>query len=246
MVKKLYNGIEILHFDELESTNRTAMTADTSHLCVFVADRQSGGRGRLGRSFFSPNGGLYMSVVLEPDKIACGLPFCTAAAAVAVKDALLGFGISGLSVKWVNDILKDKKKVCGILTEARAQDGCTLRVVVGIGINLREPEGGFPDEIADRAGAVDFSGDKLALAADIAKRLGELICSPAKKITQLYSQSLAMIGEHAEVTDYRNGQKKLCGLILGVDENCFLRVRLDSGETVSISSGEIGQFRDDL
>lgn len=239
MNEKIINNIKIFHYDTLPSTNRTALELDALHLSAVVADSQSGGRGRLGRSFFSPDGGLYMSVILEPRHIFCGLPFCTAAAALAVKSALEDFGVTGLSVKWVNDILLSGRKVCGILTEARTEKGEVGRVVVGIGINLKEPECGFPEEIRQKAGTIGFEGDRLQLAAAIVKRLGEHLSFDARHIAELYESSLAYIGEVVTVTDYADGQKAISGRILGVDENCFLRFELPNGVVRHIYSGEI-------
>ena len=239
MKEKNINNIKIFHYDTLPSTNRTALDLDAEHLTAVVADEQSGGRGRLGRSFFSPDGGLYMSVIIDHHRLACGLPFCTAAAALAVKSALEDFGVMGLSVKWVNDILLDGRKVCGILTEARSENGEIGRVVVGIGINLKEPDGGFPEEIRHKAGTINYNGDKLELAAAIVQRLGEHLALDARRIAELYESSLAYIGEIATVTDYADGQKALSGTILGVDENCYLRLALSNGEIRHIYSGEI-------
>ena len=210
------------------------------HLDTVIADSQTGGRGRLGRSFFSPDGGLYVTIVLEPCNIVCGLSMCTAAAAVAVREALEDEGIAGLQVKWVNDILKDGRKVCGILTEARSEGGEISRVAVGIGINLKEPKNGFPEDIKDRAGAVGFLGDKLELAAKIATRLGGILEKSPETVAERYKSNLAFVGETVTVTDYANGAKKLRAKILGVDENCFLTVETESGDIRKISSGEIG------
>ena len=241
MEKKTLFGVNIFHFSELDSTNKTAMECENAkHLDAFVADFQTGGRGRLGRSFFSPDGGLYLTVALEPCKIVCGISVCTAAAAVAVRETLEKEGVSGLQVKWVNDILKDGRKVCGILTEARSEGNGISRVVVGIGINLKAPKNGFPDDIKDRAGAIGFCGDKLTLAAMIATRLGEIIGNTAETVVEKYRSRLAFIGETVTVTDYAGGSQKLKAKILGVDENCFLTVETDSGEIRTLSSGEIG------
>ncbi|MBO7207409.1 MAG: biotin--[acetyl-CoA-carboxylase] ligase [Kiritimatiellae bacterium] len=239
MKERIIDNIKIFHCDILPSTNRTALELDAEHLSAVVADRQSGGRGRLGRSFFSPDGGLYMSVILDPRRIFCGLPFCTAAAALAVKSALEDFGVTGLSVKWVNDILLGGRKVCGILTEARTENGEIGRVVVGIGINLKEPRDGFPAEIRHKAGAINFNGDKLELAAAIVKRLGEHLTLDARQIAEIYEGSLAHIGEVITVTDYADGQKAISGTLLGVDENCYLRLELENGEVRHVCSGEI-------
>ncbi len=239
MIKKNINGIKILHFDELASTNKLALDSGGEHLTVVLADRQSGGRGRLGRSFFSPRGGLYMSVLLDSARINCGLSLLTAAAAVTVRDVLTEHGASGLFIKWVNDILMNGKKVCGILTEARTENGTVARVCVGIGINLTEPEGGFPAELCERAAAIGYTGGREELAAAIAARLGELTAADGETVRKLYSERLCGIGGHAEVTDYADGQKKLSGVMLGVDEHCFLRLLTDDGEEKHIASGEI-------
>ena len=106
-------NINILHFPSLDSTNRFALDKETSeHLLTIVADSQTGGRGRLGRSFFSPESGLYMSVILDPENIKCSLSLCTSAAAVAVREALENIGICDVKIKWVNDLLLEGKKLC--------------------------------------------------------------------------------------------------------------------------------------
>jgi BirA family biotin operon repressor/biotin-[acetyl-CoA-carboxylase] ligase len=238
MKKLLINGIEIFDFEEAMSTNTLARELGT-HLSVVLAERQSGGRGRLSRSFFSPSGGLYMSVVLEPERVGCGLGFCTAAAALAVRDALEAHGAGDLRVKWVNDLLLDGRKVCGILTEAVSGGGGISRVIVGIGVNLREPEGGFPPEIADRAGYVTVDCDRHVLAADITSRLGAYVAREGSEIARLYGEAIDMIGRRVELCDYTRPGERIFATVLGVDENCFLRALDDSGEEIKVSSGEI-------
>ncbi len=230
--------IRIIQFEEAASTNSEAMKrADLTHLSVITADRQSGGRGRLGRSFFSPDGGLYMSVVLEPEKVKCGLRFCTAAAALAVKESVALVCKKETELKWVNDLLLDGKKVCGILTEARTENGRISRVVVGIGINLKGCD--FPDDIKHKATVVDYNGDKTELAIDIVKNLKKYIETEREEIAKRYGAELSSVGKYVEVTDYTKPDKKICGTVLGVDRNCFLVIKTDSGETVAVSSGEI-------
>ncbi|MBQ8387819.1 MAG: biotin--[Clostridia bacterium] len=238
MKKLLINGIEIFDFEEASSTNTLARELG-GHLSAVLAERQSGGRGRLSRSFFSPEGGLYMSAVLEPERVSCGLGFCTAAAALAVRDALEAHGVCNLRVKWVNDLLLDGRKVCGILTEAVSGIGGISRVIVGIGVNLREPEGGFPPEIADRAGYVTVDCDRYVLAADIAARLGAYVEREGSEIARLYGEAIDMIGRRVELCDYTRPGERIFATVLGVNENCFLRARDDRGEEITVSSGEI-------
>ena len=238
MIHLNVNGIEIIEFEQADSTNKLAREHG-DHLCAVVAVRQSAGRGRMGRSFFSPEGGLYMSVILDPRKIKCGIGFCTAAAALAARDALEAAGVTGLRIKWVNDLLQNGRKVCGILTEAVSDAGGINRIIVGIGINLCPPEGGFPPEIADRAGYVDYKGDRLQLAADITARLGRYSECTCERIAKLYGESIDMIGKKVELADYTRPGQRVTGTVLGVDESCFLRLLGEDGHEFSLSSGEI-------
>lgn len=238
-----HTQVSLLHFPELDSTNRYALEYENPrHLLTVVADSQTCGRGRMGRSFFSPESGLYMSVILEPDKIKCPLTLCTPAAALAVRKVLEAEGISGMKIKWVNDLLLEGKKVCGILTQAQSENGKIGRIVAGIGINLCKGEYDFPEDIRDKAGWLSFRGDKLALAESIAEELGRYICSDAAHICREYNSHLAFIGEHTTVTDYADGNRKVSGILLGADESCFLRIRTDDGTERIISSGELCRF----
>ncbi|MBQ8596435.1 MAG: biotin--[Lachnospiraceae bacterium] len=133
---------------------------------LLLAEYQTGGRGRKGRSFYSPKGtGLYMSLLLHPGAPAGEVHMLTTLAAAAVAKALEKVSQKETRIKWVNDILVDGKKVVGILTETAGTltDGCFDYVIVGIGINVYEPVGGFPEEIRDVAGAV-FSGEDVQAA----------------------------------------------------------------------------------
>lgn len=152
---------------ETESTNtllrKYAQEGEKEDM-LLLAEHQTGGRGRKGRNFYSPEGtGLYMSLLLHPQvpagETAMLTPLAAAAAAGAVEE------ISGkqAQIKWVNDILIDGKKTVGILTETSGTltAGCFDYVIVGIGINVYEPEQGFPEEIGNVAGAVFSASDIL-------------------------------------------------------------------------------------
>ena len=240
MTEKNINGITIRHYGDLNSTNKTAIAEDNApHLLTVVADNQSGGRGRMGRSYFSYDGGLYMSVILDIDEIKIPLSLCTPAAAVAVFDALTSLGVQGHKIKWVNDIYKDGKKVCGILTEAASEGGKIKRVVVGIGINLTHPEGGFPEEISHKAGALGLLCNKLEVASAVTSRLGELIKAPTDSILEKYQGNMLFIGQKATVTDYADGNKKIDGKVLGVSQDGGLTFADADGNVRILTSGEI-------
>ena len=147
-------------FDSIDSTN-TALKALAAQGApaglALVAGRQSAGRGRMGRSFYSPGDtGVYLSLLLRPTLPAAEATRITACAAVAVAETIEALTGRRAQIKWVNDVLLDGKKVCGILTEASldCESGLMNHVIVGIGVNALAPAGGFPEELRDIAGAV--------------------------------------------------------------------------------------------
>ncbi|WP_130862647.1 biotin--[acetyl-CoA-carboxylase] ligase [Bacilliculturomica massiliensis] len=157
---------EIHTYPVLESTNLTAKqmaVAGAPHLTVVAAASQTAGRGRMGRSFFSPeDAGVYFSVVLRPDAMAAAAQgfvnpvLITTAASVAAARAIQSLTGKDVQIKWVNDLYLDGKKICGILTEGVSdfETGSIESMVVGIGINCFTPQGGFPGDVADKAAAL--------------------------------------------------------------------------------------------
>lgn len=145
-------------FEQLESTNRTAhelARKGAPEGTVVVADRQTQGRGRFGRSFFSPAGsGLYMSVILRPTLSPEQTLYITTAAAAAVARAAEAVTGEAMSIKWVNDIYYRGKKVAGILTEGAMDRDQLAYAILGIGVNIAPPDGGFPPDIQNKAGAL--------------------------------------------------------------------------------------------
>ena len=194
------------------------------------ADTQSAGRGRVGRRFCSPEGGLYFSVYFPQD--APFDPGClTPAAACAVCGALEAFGIRGLRVKWVNDVYFLDRKICGILCEGIPQGS-----VCGIGVNLRTPEGGFPPE-AGNAGAPDGAvPDREALLRVILDRLDE--CLRPENRTALLSRYRALQYLTGRRVRCVTGNREIVGEAAGIAEDFSLLLRTDTGETVSVRSGE--------
>ena len=146
------------YFEELDSTNRylkELAAKDARPGTVIIANRQSAGRGRLGRKFFSPEEkGIYMSILLRPDIPLERAVLITSMAAVAVARAIERVSGIEAKIKWVNDIFLKGKKVCGILTEAGidAESGKFSYAVLGIGVNVGEME--FPEELRDIATSV--------------------------------------------------------------------------------------------
>ena len=167
------------YLTETDSTNRylkELAAAGAPEGTVIIANRQSAGRGRLGRSFFSPEEkGIYMSILLRPDIELSRSVLITSMAAVAVAKAIEHISGMPAQIKWVNDIFLQKKKVCGILTEAGidAETASLSYAVLGIGVNVGRME--FPEELKDIATSVSnecgFEVSKEALVDEILKEL---------------------------------------------------------------------------
>ena len=233
---------------EADSTNTVLrqMAADGApEGTVVIADHQSAGRGRMGRSFLSPAGtGLYMSLLLRPMIPPVQAIRITTAAAVAVSRALEGMGCPA-EIKWVNDIFSRGRKICGILAEsALAADGSLACSVLGIGVNLAPPAGGFAPEIADIAGAAFDAAtpalrDQLAQAilnefAPLYARIGE---ERAAHMAQ-YRRRCFLLGETVTVHPLDTSAPYEAAAV-DVDDECGLVIRLPDGEMRTLSSAEV-------
>lgn len=154
----MMENINIIRLQEIDSTNseakRRAQAGEKLPMLV-VSESQTAGRGRIGRSFFSPDGtGLYMSLAYKADGDMTEAVKITSAAAVAVCLAIEELSDKKPMIKWVNDVYIDGKKVCGILTEATKAGDDTV-IVLGIGVNCRTEI--FPEDIKNIAGSVGIN-----------------------------------------------------------------------------------------
>ena len=235
----------IERIEETSSTNTLliewAAEGAPEGLCV-IAARQYGGRGRMGRSFHSPETGLYMSVLLRPKLDASTVQLITVAAAVAAARAIEHISSQSARIKWVNDILIDGRKVAGILTEAQFVSDTLNSAVLGLGVNLSPPAGGFPDEIANSAGALfpDPCPDsvRMALAVGILDGFFALYRAlPDLKFIEEYRKRSSVVGHRINVL--QNGGSRPA-LALDIDGRARLIVRYDdTGEVSALSMGEI-------
>lgn len=256
MVKKCMpqnNNLEIIFQKSVESTNtKLKELAENSakHGTVLISQNQTGGKGRLGRSFYSPDGGLYISVLLRPNFPASESVFITVAAAVAVAKAIESISNKRAGIKWVNDIYIDDRKVCGILTEAAMdfESGTVNYAIVGMGINIYPSQEGFPDEIKEVAGCVfdekPNENVKTKLAAMILSNFMEFYDNLEKRefIEEYWVRSILT---NCNIL-FSQGIKKFSGTVLGINENAELIVELDNGETKTFSSGEVLIDKDTL
>lgn len=233
--------------DRLPGTNaalRSRADAGAPEGLVLIAQAQSAGRGRGGHSFYSPPGGLYMSVLLRPEiaaRQAVGLTAMAAVAAARAAEKLCG---ETISIKWVNDLWKDGKKVCGILTEAALdlESGMLNYAVLGLGFNVAAPADGWPEELQDVAGSLyDGSpapGARAVLAAEFLNAFWPLYrAGPRSKYLDEYRNRQALTGQKILVMP-RKGTPRTA-TALGIGEECELIVRYDGeNRPAALHSGE--------
>jgi len=233
-----------LHWlEETDSTNRVAQElarAGAAEGTAVIAEGQSAGRGRLGRSFFSPpHLNLYTSIVLRPAGSALEAQACVLAAAVAVADAVAGAVGSPepVEIKWPNDVLLDGLKVSGILLELGAEATRVAYLILGIGVNLNVPRESFPEEFRGRAGSLrSFLGapvDRVAFTRSLYERLESALERCATQgmagVLPAFDAWFRMRGRRVRVAGA--GPDVLEGVALGVDASGALRLALASGET---------------
>lgn len=154
-------------FKVLESTNLTAKKLALEgavHGTAVIANQQTKGRGRLGRSFYSPpSSGIYLSILLKPNFDISKSVLVTTAASVAVARAVKNICNIEAQIKWVNDVYVNNLKICGILTEAVTdfESGNIEYIALGIGVNCCMPESGFPEDLSGKVGSLNlFKGDE--------------------------------------------------------------------------------------
>lgn len=210
--------------------------------CV-VAEEQTKGRGRFNRKFISAEGaGVYISILLRPKFSAAETLFITTCAAVAVCEAIENVSGKSVGIKWVNDVLLNGKKVCGILTEASydVESGGLSYAVVGIGVNVLYQE--FPSELAGIAGTVFGEGEypqegRARIAAEIIKRFRYYYDRiPQRTFFPEYKRRSVVVGKRVKVF---SGNIEGDAAVLDLDENCFLKVRFDDGTVKQLASGEV-------
>lgn len=238
-------------FPCLPSTNQEAkrMALESAEQgSAVLAEEQSAGRGRLGRSFFSPRGnGLYMSVILRPKADVSNAVLITTAAAVGVCRAIDMVTGRHPQIKWVNDLYLNEKKICGILTEAvtNFETGVIESVVVGIGINFKGSQSTLPEELRHKAGFL-YTDEPPAttrnhLAAEIINQLC-ILCDTLELRSFLpeYRMRSMIIGE--QIRFLRN-QVWSEALAVDIDDNGGLIIALSDNKRETLSSGEVSVRR---
>lgn len=238
----------IKYLETVDSTNTYAkklLLEEHEVADVIIANTQTAGRGRLGRSFFSPkDSGIYCSFILEPFLKLENSILITVAASVAVSKAIEK--ITGLetSIKWINDIYIKEKKVCGILTEAvtNFETGMIDKIILGVGINFNSSNDGFPEDIVNKAGAL-YNGNtnnitRNMLISQLIIEIDECIAKiEDTHIMEYYKSKSMVIGKFVNVLNMGK-ETSIRGKAVDIDKNGFLIIETESG-LITLNSGEI-------
>lgn len=230
---------DVFVYDTLVSTNDTAKIKaieGAKEGTVVVAKEQIGGKGRRGRSFFSPNdSGIYMSVILTPDVTPEDSTLITTASALVTANAIEDLIQKPASIKWVNDIYVDGKKCVGILTEGvfDLDGGNNHKIIVGIGINLTTNN--FPSDFAHRAGNIGEVSKNL-LVAKIVNGLLKISSTlkDSKHLTE-YKKKCFLLGKEVLVC----GKEQFIAFARDIDEKGRLVVELADGSTMTLNNEEV-------
>jgi BirA family transcriptional regulator, biotin operon repressor / biotin---[acetyl-CoA-carboxylase] ligase len=245
-------GKVIHYFDTVASTMDTALHLAQNKAVegtVVIAETQTRGRGRLGRSWVSPKyKGLYFSIILRPDAQVSEVASLPLMAAVSVCEAIRRTGELEARIKWPNDILLDNKKLGGILTEMNAEFDRVIHVIIGIGINVNESAGSDKKALADGAISLGLKTGSTVNRASLLKeilrqfeRLYALFSSHnIASILDMWRQLSVTLGGRVRI-DMRSGS--LEGIAVDIDADGGLLIRRDSGIVEKILAGDVVHCR---
>lgn len=244
---KKYSNKKIEYFEEITSTNTVlkerAQKGEPENT-VLLSEFQTEGRGRLGRTFFSPKGcGIYLSYLIRPDVSASDAIFITIAAAVALRRAFLDILNINTEIKWVNDIYYQNKKLCGILTESGFTTSGNLDyAVLGVGINVKNPPDDYPEDFAykttniERICGIIDNDTKCRLVASFLNYFDEIFADKTREYIKEYKESSCIIGKEIEIL---SGEFKGFAKAIDIDENANLIISLPDETVVCLSSGDV-------
>ncbi len=235
----------IILLETVDSTNLylKKIAENSPEYTVVIAENQTSGRGRFDRKFYSPqSSGIYISILLKPAEALKTAVLVTCVAAVAVADAVSELTGKQPKIKWVNDVLINSKKVCGILCEGviNSKTNTLDRVILGIGINAYTPQVGFADEIKEIAGAVFdevTQGNRNRLISAVLNKFEVYYRDIESKIfLEKYRSYSAVLGR--EILVLKNNDSTPA-TALEIDNDCRLLVEYADGRHEYLSSGEI-------
>jgi BirA family biotin operon repressor/biotin-[acetyl-CoA-carboxylase] ligase len=250
LLRTSFVGRTILCAPTTGSTNEDAkaLAGNSTEGTVFIAETQSGGKGRIGRSWSSPPGGIFMSVLLKPSILPSRLPALSLVAGYSVARAIRDCLDLDARVKWPNDVLVDGLKVCGILCEMRAEVDRVEDVVVGIGVNANLDIATLPPEVRETATTLGAQSgrevDRNRLIAAILNRLEpsykELVASGLDALAPRIVETCAFLGQPVALRNLTasDGAETL-GIFQGIDREGMAILKLHGGETRAFPAGDL-------
>lgn len=247
LIRTRWAGRPVVYASETDSTNIQAKALGekgASHGTLFVADRQTAGKGRRGRSWESPSGtSIYMTVLLRPGFLPSRAPMLTLVMALSVAEGITGETGLLAQIKWPNDIVVNRKKVCGILTEMSAEVDYINYVVTGAGINVNTEC--FPEEIAGTATSLYIEGGARVRRAKLAARIMEryeenyetfLAAEDLSRLKSAYNQLLVNRGKEVRILEPGNEYEAVAS---GINDTGELIVTAQDGSRRAIFAGEV-------
>ncbi len=236
-------------FDIVDSTNTIAkglLSQGAGHGTLVVAEAQTHGRGRLGRAWHSPKGGLYFSLVLLPSSEVVSLPLYGLMVACVIREVI--HKKSGLEcmLKWPNDLLVSNRKVCGILSELVTDDERIKGLVVGAGINVNTLPNMFPEEIRSHATSLrietgkEHNLEEFLAAIVVALESWLVECPSLSNVVSVYRTHCLTLGKQVVA---RIHGTELVGIAFDIERDGSLLIRDDAGRTHRVNSGEVTHLR---
>lgn len=248
-------------FTEIDSTNSYAkrllakagslydsngsLTEDGKKLSdsIYFAESQTAGRGRMGRTFYSPSKtGIYISMIYAPKGGIKSPAQITAFTAVAVRRAIKKVCGIDAEIKWINDLFYNGKKICGILAEGvtNFENGIIEAAVDGIGINIHDNPEVFPEEVEKVAGGIEKNVSRCELAAFVAGETLRIFHENPREVIDEYKKASFLLGKEIQVHPVISTEKGVYSAkAIDVDENAGLVIQTEDGKIQTLSSGEV-------
>ena len=234
-------GRRVIYFQEIDSTNEYAkrIALNEEEGTIIVADTQNSGYGRNSRSWASPKGGLWMSVILKPKTTPEHIVKTVFLGAVAVVETLERFGIDA-RIKWPNDVLVNEKKICGILAEGSFSERNAYYVILGIGLNVNNT---IPEELSDTSTSISkVLGVKIPIEEVFRVLVGrleywynEFLDGKYEKVLQKWKEKAIL---NREVRVIRE-EGEILGMAVDIDEHGALLLELRDGRKDKILYGDV-------
>jgi len=240
-------GRMIHHFTEVTSTNDVAKelaAKGAKEGTVVISETQTLGRGRLGREWISPQGGVWFSIILRPEIAPEDASKLTLVAAVAVTRAIREAFNLEAEIKWPNDVLIGGKKACGILTETTTKGDAENFVVIGVGINANVSLNSFPENLRDSLTSLkeelkeEIEREKFlrALLEELEQYYKMFMQKKFDSILEEWRNLAGFLGQHVEVVSF---DEKIRGWAVDVDQSGALLIRLENGTVKKVMLGDV-------